>query len=648
MRKYLKQSYIAVFIILCFLLPSLSPAMEMKNQVNNDSHSDSEQILIDATFSDASYETHNDRIIVRVPETNYNKMTPGHPVVPAYIETINLPFGSEIINVTFTNSTAEIIPIHGVLASGSLPGIDDYPINEAKTLDPRVYAQDSLYPGEWISYHTGGGLDFSEHVTFFTLRIYPVQYNPIQNHIKFIRNISVKITYQPPENPLLTDSNIYDLLVIAPEKYHDDLQPLITHKQDYDAKTNLVGIDEIVERMFWQGRDTAEKIKYFIKKSVEEWGISHVLLVGGLQGQKSTWDLPVRYSHVVPPTEQEYAEQSFISDLYYADIYDAQGGFSSWDSNKDDFFSEWNEDFKEDMDLYPDVYLGRLPARNSFEVKTMVRKIIQYESSRADESWFHNLVLVAGDSYVNNGEEDFNEGEIMAEKTIELMPNFTPLKVYASMNDINRKTVNSAMNQGAGFAFFCGHGSASSWSTHFPPATSDQDNWTTGYEVEDMMFLRNKEKLPITVVGGCHNGQFDITIPNSIKQGLQNYGLKYFLGRFFFDGWVPKCWAWWLTSAPRGGAIATIANTGLGTHGEEDSDYNGVIDYLEVLDGWMELRFLELYGLYQEDDLGENHGQTMTEYLHRFLGDEEKMDTKMVQQWELFGDPSLRIKGYIS
>jgi hypothetical protein len=106
------------------------------------------------------------------------------------------------------------------------------------------------------------------------------------------------------------------------------------------------------------------------------------------------------------------------------------------------------------------------------------------------------------------------------------------------------------------------------------------------------------------------------------------------------------CWGWQLTSKIGGGAIATIANTGLGTHGREDSDNNSVADYLEVLDGWLELRFLQLYGEEHADGLGENHGETLVGYLHRFLGNNDKMDVKMVQQWELFGDPSLKIGGY--
>jgi hypothetical protein len=36
----------------------------------------------------------------------------------------------------------------------------------------------------------------------------------------------------------------------------------------------------------------------------------------------------------------------------------------------------------------------------------------------------------------------------------------------------------------------------------------------------------------------------------------------------------------------------------------------------------------------------------LTGYLNKFLGDKAKMDVKMVQQWQLFGDPSLKIGGY--
>jgi hypothetical protein len=149
-----------------------------------------------------------------------------------------------------------------------------------------------------------------------------------------------------------------------------------------------------------------------------------------------------------------------------------------------------------------------------------------------------------------------------------------------------------------------------------------------------MIFLRNKEKLPIVIVGGCHNGQFDVTIRNRF---IPNAG---------YYSWAPRCWGWWLTTKIGGGAIATIANTGLGTHGDGDLDNNSIPDYMEILDGWLELKFLELSGTYDDDFLGDNVGETFIGYFNRFYGDYAKMDVKMVQQWQLFGDPSLKIGGY--
>ncbi len=644
------------FFILSSCIPSFGSQIradsitESINELFTTASYNTKYLEIELSFSDPNITQHGNYSIVHVNETNHNRMIlfdmdPGKPVLPVNLSVFELSFGTKIIDVEYEHSTPEIIdlPAKIAFAKASYDNIQYYLLENK--MDVNVYENDDPYPSDWVSYRTGGGLSQDEHVTFLVLRIYPVRYYPADDQLQFIQTITVNITYEEPVEPLLDDNNRYDLLILAPCEFMKHLQPLVCHKSHMGVKTRLESLQKVYKEMYWHGRDRQEKIKYYIKTAVEEWGIKHVLLVGGIKGQTVKWNLPARYSYVVPMEEQEYSEQSFISDLYYADIYDGEGGFSSWDSNGDDLFSVWNLTFKEDMDLYPDVYLGRLPCRNIAEVKVMVNKIIKYEKEKSADSWFKNLILVAGDSYPDvNG---FNEGELISERAVELMPSFNPVRVYACENqDIDRKTVNAAMNQGAGFAYFCGHGSSVSWSTHFPP---DGKNWTTGYNLLNMIPLHNKGKLPVTVVGGCHNGEFDISITKSIKNGLKENGLKYFIPKgvsFWWNGWAPNCWAWWLTSKPGGGAIATIANTGLGTHGDDDVDNNSVADYLEVLDGWLELRFLELYGTEQKYILGENHAQTITEYMHRFLGDEAIMDTKMVQQWELFGDPSLKIGGY--
>lgn len=640
------KKLIVVFLLIVFAISSCIPAfgnqiktLQTKETKFVTSYSETKYIEIELSFSDPEVVKYGNYWVVRVNETNHNRyvlfdLDPGKPVLPVNISIYELMFGSKIINVSYEHSTPEIIDLPGTLAfcKASYDTIDD--TKKEIPMDKRIYEGTEPYPSDWVLYHTGGGLSFGEHTTFLSFRVYPVRFYPVENQLHYINTITVNISYQEPEEPILEDNDVYDLLIIGPLTFKTFLKPLINHKNKYGMRTEFASTLNIYLSIKG-GRDKAEKIKYFIKKEIEESGIKYVLLVGGRMGQFFRWNIPVRFSKVVPSDEQEYPEKSFLSDLYFADIYDGEGIFSSWDSNNDDEYSVWNATFREEMDLYPDVYLGRIPCRNTYEVKIMVDKLIDYEKDICDESWFKNLILVAGDSYTDNeslNNVGYNEGELISEKAKTLMPEFTPIEVYAREGqDINRKTVNAAMNQGAGFAYFCGHGSAGSWSTHFPP---DGKNWTTGYSVYDMVFLRNKEKLPITVVGGCHNGQFDVTLLNFLNK---NAGI---------GEWLPKCWSWWFTSKKGGGAIATISNTGLGTHGDGDMDNNTIPDYLEILDGWLELRFLELYGSEGKDVLGENHGETLTGYLNRFFGDDAVMDTKMVQQWALFGDPSMKIGGY--
>jgi hypothetical protein len=611
---------------------------------------DEKEIDIELSFSDPEVIPYGNYSVVRVRETNHNRILmfdydPGKPVLPVNISVFKLEFGSKIIDIDFEYSAPEIINLTGFISFGkaAIDGIEYKLLDE---LDTSVYQSSDPYPSDWVSYHTGGGLSYGKRTTYLVVRVYPVRYFPMNEQLQFIRNITVHITYSEPIEPIIQPQFNIDLLILTPKKYVKYLNPLVTHKNENGVSTKIFSLEETYDFMKLDGRDLQEKIKYFIKSAIEKWDVKYVLIIGGIRGQTSNWNFPIRYSQVVPSSEQEYPEPKFISDLYFADIFDGDGKFSSWDSNGDNQFSVWNATFTEEMDLYPDVYLGRLPCRNTYEVKAVVNKIINYETGEVgDKTWFKNLVLVAGDSYVNTGQwpDDVvvNEGELAGEAAVDVMPGFNPLRVYATIDDINQQTVNAAMDKGAGFAYFCGHGSTASWNTHFEPASNE--NWCTGYRVIDMIPLKNQEKLPVTVVGGCHNGEFDLSITISLKEGLANNGLKYLWGRFLFDGWIPNCWAWWLVRKSNGGAIATISNTGLGTHGDGDQDYNGIADYLEILDGWLELRFLELYGKEQQNILGLNHGETMTGYLNRFLGDGAVMDTKMVQQWELFGDPSLII-----
>jgi len=439
---------------------------------------------------------------------------------------------------------------------------------------------------------------------------------------------------------------IYDLLIIAPKKYADALQPLIVHKNRVGIKTNMVTLNDVYHQMFWHGRDKQEKIKYFIKTAKEEWGITYVMLVGDFQ------TIPIRYVYNAD-NNTGWDEPCFISELYYADLYDKNHNFSSWDSSNNGIYGEWYGQTARDsdIDLYPDVFVGRLACINEAEVRVMVRKIITYETTAYGQAWFNRFVVVAGDTYPESENPNWTgyEGEQNTMDAIENMSGFEPIKLWTSDGSFSGpKDVIRAINQGCGFLLFEGHANAFSWSTH-PP--NDAQTWIKGLNTVSMERLRNKQMLPVCIVGGCHNNEFDVT-PTNIIKGLKDEGLRYFssgsipFGSFWRYTWIRECWGWKLTRINSGGSIATIGCTGLGMSKEDKESFSGAGDYLEPT-------FFHEYGVNGTRILGKVWGNAISDYLNHYPIDwntpaakDSAIDAKTVQQWALFGDPSLKIGGY--
>ena len=424
----------------------------------------------------------------------------------------------------------------------------------------------------------------------------------------------------------------YDLLIIAPKKFCSILRPLVFHKNLIGVKTKLVSLSQIYLSKVDQGRDNAEKIKYFIKDYIENFGIEYVLLVGGMKHQGPSWHLPVRYVSMDDGWESHY-----VSDLYYADIYDKNDKFSSWDSDEDGIFGEWFSDEAEDknIDLYPDIAIGRLPARNIFEVIVMVKKIIMYERTAYDKSWFNDMVVIAGDTYPEHQNANWTgyEGEYYADLALENMSDFNQIKLYTSDQTLTGPDdVIKTISKGCGFLYFVGHGNPMTWGNH-PP---DNESFITGLSVNHMPRLFNGNKLPICVVSGCHNCQFDVTILKIFDSHARIWGEA-----------TPEGWGWWITRKIGGGSIATIGCTALGYTKEDKDSFEGGLN-------WIEVEFFKEYGQNNIDIIGDTWKAAVNSYLDTFpqidwdspTGSDSFIDTKVVQSWILFGDPSLKIGGY--
>lgn len=587
-----------VTLLISFILPSVESIERDSNEIEK-----SHYII----FTEPIIRDEGEYISIILKEAKSNILKPGNPVLPVYTKTFKVPFGTKINDVTCIPSEIQEKTITKKINPCSEPS----PVNFIKESDmkkvrnQRIYSSSDYYPDNWYNVKTGCGIDEFEHVIFITISIYPVRYSPERNIIQYTDRFEIKINLEEIHQSYLTNDR-YDMIIIFPSEFTKELELFSEYKNICGISNKLVTLNDIYSDKYFtkQGRDQQEQIKYFIKNAIENWGISYVLIIGGAD------KTPVRKSYV-----QDGEETYFISDLYYADIYNDNSDFSSWDSNGNNIFGEYNYMGRTDeVDLYPDVYFGRLVCATEVELRNVLDKIIEYSSKNApSKNWFSDIIVCGGDTHLDS--ESINEGEYMNQRAIDIMSGFTPIKIWESNGQVYESiNINNAINNGAGFTFFSGHGTVFSWATH---PHNDMDTWIPnpwgGYVITEINYLSNAEKLPIVIIQACS--------PLNFLNSNECIG-----------------WAW--LKNQYGGGIASFGNSGLGWG-------SGGYETADRLGGAMALCGFRAYANQNSDTLGELWSNAVTSYLNDYWND-YSLDYKTVEEWQSFCDPSLSIVEIVS
>jgi hypothetical protein len=565
----------------------------------------------------------------------------GYPILPYFTKTYTFPLGTQIKNIHVAAKESETIFLNKKICPAPTASSSGLSNSMVTVSEGDVYSKDEFYPNDWYNYHIGVGIHNGQRVVYASFHIYPILYNPVKNELRFSKDIDLYFNYNIPAEPVVIHDE-YDLIIITPDQFFEALEPLKQHKNNYGINTIIVRLDEIYDGTYFSvnGRDDAEKIKYFIKESIETWGIDYVLLVGGRNGGlfNEKWWVPVRYSHL-----DDGGEASFLTDLYFSDIYKYENGqvvFDDWDSDNNGVFAEWSGFKRDKLDLIPDIYIGRLPCRNVNEVDIVVKKIIDYETADT-QGWFEKMVVVGGDSYPDDPDDPYFEGEEENKLAITYMEDFEITKLWASLGTLNEpEDVIAAINQGCGFLFFDGHGNPMAWSTH-PP--HDGDTWIDGLGVRDMAELENDIMYPVCVVGACHNSQFNVSVLNALKIWEGSRWLHY----IYYGETAYECWSWRLAVKAGGGSIATLGYTGFDYFGVGDYNDDGIPDCVQRLSGFMNVNFFKEYGVNGTDILGVLHANTLITYINELDPYGYNYDAKTVEEFALMGDPTLKIGGYV-
>jgi len=449
----------------------------------------------------------------------------------------------------------------------------------------------------------------------------------------------VEISYDSPERSASFQEE-YDLVIIAPRKFSRILNKFVDHKNEIGIKTFLKTTEDIYKQ--FNGVDKPEQIKYFIKNAIETNNITYVLLVGGLKSLfyavdrenpnygSAYWHLPVRYTNIVKTGD--VSDLGAISDLYYADIYKEGGEFDDWDSNNDGIIAKWTTSIGKDIiDFNPDVYVARLPVVNTNQLKIVVNKIIQYELSTPNrDSWYYRMVGISGRSFeLYNGQPD---GEYLTDLAMNYVNEtiHEEVRLYASNvgtgNPIPElKDITKAFKNGARYIYFSGHGNPLVWTTHPANTTSV---WMQKIFAKDLWRLFNFKKLPIVVVGGCHDAQFNLTFYTSLKS------TKLGNDQWYWTHGIPgaACFCWKMMIIPWGGAVSVVGGTGLTTSYVGDPC---------TLNSKLATDFFYEIGQDGAQTFGEAFGGSVQRFiLENNVGITE---AHAITIWNALGDPSLKI-----
>ncbi|HBZ72620.1 MAG TPA: hypothetical protein DEP35_23955 [Deltaproteobacteria bacterium] len=283
-----------------------------------------------------------------------------------------------------------------------------------------------------------------------------------------------------------------DWLAIAPASLIPGLKPLAAQREAQGLRTAIVDVEDVYDEITG-GEFTPVAIRDFVRRIAKSWRPAprYLLLVGS-----ATYDYR-NYLHgtgvnLVPTMLVDTTFVEAADDAYFGTLDDAH--------------------------LAPDLFVGRIPARNASELDAIVTKLLKYELGASgwaalDEAWRSRALLVAdnGPGSGNPAEAAQFEGAL-SRVAGEFPPDIatTPV-VLRELPDANRgplanATIDSALTQGVSLAIYAGHGGAQLWSDKliFGPT--------------DVAAVADGSTLPVFLVLGCLNAFFDAPNEDSLGQ----------------------------------------------------------------------------------------------------------------------------------
>ncbi|MBN2446752.1 MAG: hypothetical protein JXO22_08500, partial [Phycisphaerae bacterium] len=396
----------------------------------------------------------------------------GSPRIPVWREVFVAPPGATVLlsASATTPSVAEgvldgqnlrLIPVQPPIEK--LPGARE---NAVLQYDTSAYAVDADFP---IKRATISELGIFRGQRLMLLEVRPVAYNPAAERVTFYPQITVDLTFtgdksqapavaplpglassilNPGILPVAQSRGSGNYLIIVAQAYESDIAAFATAKaaQGFTVSTYSVpsGTSNSTIKTYiqslWGGANSPDYILLVgDTNTIPHW-------TGGGTGSPDT-DLP----------------------------YTCMDGSTDW---------------------YPDIAIGRFPARSSGDVADMVSKTLYYENGPlADPAYTKRAVFMAGnDNYsITEGTHEYVINNYM-------IPNgYTFDRLYEVSYGASPSDVTAAFNNGRLYGIYSGHGST--------------DEWADGPEFtqSNVNALTNTNMYAVVFSFACLTGQYSLT-----------------------------------------------------------------------------------------------------------------------------------------
>ena len=365
-------------------------------------------------------------------------------------------------------------------------------------------------------------------------------------------------------------ANGADYIIISHADFVPAAQRLAAYRAGQGLRTIVVDVVDVYDE-FGYGLSIPHSIREFLRYAYEGWqhpAPTYVVLLGD-----GTYD---------PKNNVDQGVVSYITPyMGFVDPWMGETATENW------FVTVVGED------IWPDLFVGRMPANSLAEANAMVDKTMLYEQSVGKTDWASHLVFVAGKQPDPKWAGNFHD---LSNALIQdyVSPFYDVSRVY--LGEIPGSTCSSgseckhqlvdAINAGALLVNFIGHGSVIQWDGAFI------------FDLDTIGQLTNADRFPVMLPMTCLEGFFIHPYPDhpSLSESV--------------------------VRAEGKGAVASWGPTGLGVANGHDELNRGFLDAV-LLRGVREFGPATYAGKLRLYSAGHSLEQ--------------------IQEYTVFGDPALRL-----